>query len=171
MDVQNIIQTQLARMQTPLVAITTSVCLVLATTWTIWNNVNVIRHRAVLSTATEAYHPPMSVKLTDLSNYHLMGASPVNLKDLPLASLGVTLIGIFINGGQATALISFDDSTTKTYRAHEQLAPNVIIEKILPTSVVVKHNGRLEKLEMGIQPIDFSNTLPQSSLWNNTHIS
>lgn len=95
-----------------------------------------------------------------------MGASASTLGDLPLASLGVTLIGIFAGSQHSSiALIALSGGQSKVYHVGDKLAPNVVIEKILPYSVVVQHNGRLEKLAMQIQPLQFSNQLPASGLW------
>lgn len=99
------------------------------------------------------------IPIQQLQSFHILGTYPIDLNNLPLASLGITLQGIFLdNNGDSTAVIAGGDGSVKNYHAGDQLAPNVSIVKILPDGVVVNHNGKLEQLKMTIVGIDFGNS-------------
>jgi type II secretory pathway component PulC len=162
-----LLQTYREKLQSPLVAGVVIALIALGIANTLWNNITNIRPAEPVLNAADTYNPPHTQDINTITNAHLMGASPASLHDLPLASLGVSLLGVFINpDGQSSALVSFGTGETKTYFIGDALAANVVIEKILPDSVIVKHNGRLEKLQMAIQPIEFSDALP-NALWPN----
>lgn len=166
MNIESIKHNLIKQLNTPLVAITLIIGLSVGLLWTAWSSVQSIWVAPIVNTS-ERYIPPQHINISLLPSEHLMGASASTLGDLPLASLGVTLIGIFAsNQNNSIALIALSGGQSKIYHVGAHLAPNVIIEKILPYSVVVRHNGRLEKLAMPIQPLQFSNQLPNSGLWN-----
>ena len=158
----------LKNVQTPLFVMVIAILLGLGLLGTLWSNIQAIWLAKSIE-ATTAFQQRSSTNVQQLPKYNLMGAYTSNLKDLPLASLGVTLIGIFSdNQGHAAALITLSGGNSNTYRVGDQLTTNVSIVKILPHSLIVKHNGRLEKLTMPIQPIEFKNDLPESGLWKPT---
>jgi type II secretory pathway component PulC len=153
------------KLNTPLIASVFMIVLALGILWKIGSTAQGIwsSNRAVQA---QPFRAPIKINTNLLSSYHLFGAYASNLGNLPLASLGVTLIGIFAdNNNKSTALITLSGGQSKFYHVGDKLAPNVVIDKILPYSVVVQHNGRLEKLAMPIQPLKFSNELPSSGLW------
>lgn len=153
------------QLNTPLVALVLLGFFSLLAVWSGWNSINSILHPPQ-SGDNSVYRAPTKVDLNQASQFHLLGADATNLGDLPLASLGVTLIGIFAdNQNKSTALITLSGGQSKMYHVGDKLAPNVTIEKILTDSVVVQHNGRLEKLAMPIKPLTFSDNLPDSGLW------
>lgn len=165
MTLDNIKYNLIKQLNTPLIAAAVIFCVSIGLLWTAWNSVQSIWFSPV-NTTSEHYMPPQRINVGQLPTDHLMGASASTLGDLPLASLGVTLIGIFAgNQNNSIALIALSGGQSKIYRVGDNLAPNVSIEKILPYSVIVKHNGRLEKLTMPIQPLQFSEQLPASGLW------
>ena len=153
-----------SRFNNPWVARAGLACSSLLLLWSFWSGIQTLWLTPNPITALP-FRPPVAINSNTLPTLHVFGANPTNLNDLPLASLGVTLLGIFSDGqGQSSALISMG-SDSKPYHAGDSLAPNVTIEKILATSVVVLHNGKLEKLELPIKPLTFSNQLPHSTLW------
>ena len=150
----------------PLVAALMALLIILGIALTSWQTTQTIWFPTHISADT-TFHPHKHIAIEALPRYHLMGAAVQNVKDLPLASLGVTLIGIFSDSsGQSTALITLSGGNSQNYHVGDQLAANVVVEKILAKSVIVKHNGRLEKLQLPIQPIDFDNQKSQAGLWN-----
>ena len=155
----------LKNLQTPLIATVMLILFTIGLLNTIWQNVTGIWLHPTIAAGTP-FHQQRQVNIAQLTNFHIMGAYATNLKDLPLASLGVTLLGIFSdNQGHSSALIALSGGTSNLYHVGDSLAGNVSIEKILPHSIIVKHNGRLERLEMPIKPIEFKNNLPESGLW------
>lgn len=133
---------------------------------TIWNNISTVWLTPTDSSPTP-FRAPDIINVQQLAKDHILGAA-ANMSDLPLASLGITLKGIFFDSqNQATAVVAQNNGGTTNYHAGDQLAPNIIIVKILPTSVVIRHNNNLEKLAMPIKPIEFSQTQQNPSLWNN----
>ena len=155
----------LKSLQTPLVAIIVLVLFGIGLLNTLWQNIDGIWLDPIVPTGTP-FHQQRQVNIEQLANLHLMGAYATNLKDLPLASLGVTLLGIFSdNQKHSSILIALSGGATNLYHVGDSLASNVSIEKILPHSVIIKHNGRLGRLEMPIKPIEFKNNLPESGLW------
>jgi len=156
----------LKNIQTPLIATVLVILLSLGLLTTLWGNIQAIWLPKSENNVRHFIQRPR-ISVQQLAKYHLLGAYATDIKDLPLASLGVTLIGIFAdNKGHSAALITLSGGNSNVYHVGDPLATNVNIVKILPHSVIVKHNGRLEKLEMPIQPIEFKNELPQSGLWN-----
>jgi type II secretory pathway component PulC len=163
------LETQLHQLRnqfnTPLIAGTLLLLALFGFGWSAWNTTQVI-WLTQANNQNDAFRAPLHVNINQVASYHLMGGYTNNLKDLPLASLGVTLVGIFSDvNGPSTALIALSGGSSKLYHVGDQLAPNVKIEKILPHSLVVKHNGRLEKLMMPIQRLTFNAELPKSGLW------
>jgi type II secretory pathway component PulC len=143
-----------------------TVLLALGLLLTIWNNITTLWLTPTDNTATP-FRAPTIIDVQQLAKDHVLG-SAANMSDLPLASLGITLKGIFFDSqNQATAVVAQSNGDTTNYHAGDQLAPNIIIVKILPTSVVIRHNDNLEKLAMPIQPIEFSQAQPSAGLWNN----
>jgi type II secretory pathway component PulC len=142
-----------------------SVVLLLGSLLTLWNTVNTV-WLMPSNVAPTIFRAPIVINAQQLAQAHLFGAS-ANMSDLPLASLGITLKGIFFDSqNQATAVVAQNSGDTTNYHKGEQLAPNIFIVDILPTSVIIKHNGKLEKLVMPIQPIEFSNQSSSNGLWN-----
>jgi type II secretory pathway component PulC len=163
-DAQEYLQSNLNK---PTIALAVAALLLFAALWTAWSTVNSL-WLAKPTVAGQNFRPNSQINVAQLPKYHLMGSYSSSLRDLPLASLGVTLLGIFSNNeGQSTALIALSGGGSEVYHVGDSLSSNVTIEKILAKSVIVKHNGRLEKLEMAIQPIKFDNNLPQKSLFKN----
>ena len=167
MKVDDFKEKLLKSLQTPLIATILVILLALGLLNTIWHNVVNIRAPQSIGSGN-TFRPQPKIKLQELQNYHLLGTFSTNLKDLPLASLGVTLVGIFSdNQGNSTALITLRGGNSNIYHIGDTLTANVRIVKILSHSIVVKHNGRLERLEMPIQPVEFKSSLPESGLWYN----
>lgn len=155
----------LKTLQTPLIAAIVLILLGIGIINTLWQNVEGIWLQSSLSADT-SFSEQRQVHIERLTNFHLMGAYATKLKDLPLASLGVTLLGIFSNSqGHSSALIALSGDKSNLYHVGDALAGNVSIEKILTHSIIVKHNGRLERLEMPIKPLEFKASLPESGLW------
>jgi type II secretory pathway component PulC len=149
----------------PTIAVGVAALLLLAALWTLWGNLNTL-WLDKNSASEQAFRPSAQITLSQLPSLHLMGSYSTSLHDLPLASLGVTLLGIFSNtNGQSTALIALSGANSDLYHVGDKLSANVMIEKIMPKSLIVKHNGRLEKLEMAIQPVKFDNNVPQKRLF------
>lgn len=98
---------------------------------------------------------------------HLFGNDGTNLSDLPLASLGLQVQGIFINPqpAQSRALINVSGQT-QLYGIGDSLLGNVKIYKITKDSVIVSHANRLEKLPLEIQGLDFNSTNDQQGLFS-----
>ena len=139
--------------------------LLLVVLLTVWNNIKVLWLAPPLPLQA-VFHAPTIVNVQQLAQDHLLGSS-ANMQDLPLASLGITLQGIFFDGqNRATAIIAQNSGASTVYHVDDQLAPNIIIVKILPTTVIIKHNGNLEKLAMSIQPVEFSPANTNRGLWN-----
>jgi len=88
---------------------------------------------------------------------HLFGSSVTDLKDLPLASLGLQVEGIFMNlqAGNSRALISMTGQAPQMYNVGDMLPGNVKIYKITASSVIVSYNNQLAKLPFSLQGIDF----------------
>ena len=143
-----------------------AVLLCLSLLLTIWNSINILWLSPADSNPTP-FRAPTIIDVQQLAKDHVLGAA-ANMSDLPLASLGITLKGIFFDSqNQATAVVAQSNGDTTNYHAGDQLAPNIIIVKILPNSVVIRHNDNLEKLAMPIQPIEFSQNSNSPALWNN----
>lgn len=153
------------RFNTPAIALALNGLIVFAIAWMIWSTVNSTWLSPTASTPMP-FKPAAHLQLNQVSSFHLFGNDVSNNTDLPLASLGVNLIGIFKNSnGISRALISTNSSTGDVYQVSDNLAPNVKITKILSQSVIVNHNGRLERLEMSIKPLNFPKTVAQSNLF------
>ena len=119
-----------------------------------FNIIQTLKPVSLKSSETFVLKDPIPIE--QLQSYHILGTYPVDLNNLPLASLGITLQVIFLDSnGDSTAVIAGGDGSVKNYHAGDQLAPNVAIVKILPDGVVVNHNGKLEQLKMNIEGIDF----------------
>lgn len=93
-----------------------------------------------------------------IPSLHLFGSSATDLKNLPLASLGLQVQGIFLNADakQSRVLISMTGQASQIYNIGDMLPGNVKIFKITRDSVVVSHDNQLEKLPFALQGIDFS---------------
>lgn len=147
----------------PIIALLVTGCFIILSILNLLSSSQLIFNPTMITTTP--YRAPSTVDLKQIAKLHLMGADESG--NLPLASLGVNLVGIFLdNSGQSSALIAMASGDTQTYHTGDVLAPNVSIEKILSDQVIVRHNGRLEKLTLPIQPIDFNNNLPDSGLWH-----
>ncbi len=96
---------------------------------------------------------------TRLNNIHPFGNSQ-SLKDIPIASLGLQLQAIFINPKpeQSQVLIAMTGQAPQSYKAGAIMPNGIQIYKILPDSVILSQGGNLVKLELPIQPIEFSQT-------------
>jgi type II secretory pathway component PulC len=107
------------------------------------------------------------VPLQKIADAHLMGIAPLEDTDLPLASLGIVLQGIFLApNNKSIALIQTSDGKMKAYHVGDTLAANVSIVDILKDYVVVKHNGQLARLTMKIMPLDFSKMTSAQGLFS-----
>lgn len=165
MNLESQIQYWQTQLKTPLIASVLLLVTLCGLGWSAYNTVQTVWLHSEQA-QRDNFHAPQPININQLANYHLMGSYASNVKDLPLASLGVTLVGIFSgNNGPSSALITLSGGVSKLYHVGDPLAPNVKIEKILPHSLVVKHNGRLEKLMMPIERLTFSDELPTSGLW------
>lgn len=115
------------------------------------------------------YHQAKSLSpftLKELSGVFVMGDAPKSVNDLPLASLGVTLTGIFNSGSHNSSIVvQFRNGQTKVLSTGDSIISGAVIKTVLTDNVVVEHNGHLERLLMPVKPITFSNTLPKSGLW------
>jgi hypothetical protein len=115
----------------------------------------------------ESFSLPAQVPLQKIADAHLMGIAPLEDTDLPLASLGIVLQGIFLApNNKSIALIQTSDGKMKAYHVGDTLAANVSIVDILKDYVVVKHNGQLARLTMKIMPLDFSKMTSAQGLFS-----
>jgi type II secretory pathway component PulC len=131
----------------------------------IWDFINILRPNSP-NTAINNFQLQVALPLQNLPNYHLMGASPFSDNELPLANLGLTLQGIFLDSAQqSTVIISNSAGQVNNYHLGDQIAPGATIEKILPDRIIVEHNNQMERLILGIQPVDFSSTTSAPGLW------
>jgi type II secretory pathway component PulC len=143
-----------------------SALLLLGFLLTLWTNINTL-WLTPADSITTPFRAPTIIDVQQLAKDHVLGAA-ANMSDLPLASLGITLKGIFFDSqNAATAVVAQGTGPTTNYHAGDQLAPNIVIVRILPDSVIIKHNGNLERLAMPIQPIEFSQNNNNPGLWNN----
>ncbi|MBN2689891.1 MAG: hypothetical protein JXR42_04775 [Gammaproteobacteria bacterium] len=93
----------------------------------------------------------------DLSSYHLFGISDFDL--LPETNLNLKLQATFI-AKKNSALIIVKNSNPKLYNTESVLMGGVTIYKILSDMVILRHNGKLEKLSL-LRPILHFSPEPQ----------
>ncbi len=142
----------------PMIAGLAVVVMVLLTSFLLISNIKTLwfGHSSNPVTAiSNGYQAPAA---SSIPGMHLFGASASDLSDLPLASLGLQVEGIFLSqdAQQSRALISMTGQMPQRYNVGSMLPGNVKIYKITHNSVIVSHNNQLEKLPFALQGIDFN---------------
>jgi type II secretory pathway component PulC len=135
----------------------------------IWRNTQILLvssdQSVKVATARQAYNEPSA---DVIPGFHLFGSSATDLGDLPLASLGLQVKGIFMNNqaNQSRALIGMTGQAPQMYNVGDVLPGSVKIYKITQGSVIVSHNNRLEKLPFALQGINFNQAVNHQGLFN-----
>ncbi|MBX9704887.1 MAG: hypothetical protein K5Q00_01420 [Gammaproteobacteria bacterium] len=104
---------------------------------------------------------------TSIAQMHIFGTSPEDLTNLPLASLGLEVQGIFFNNqaDQSRVLIGNAGQMSAFYQVGDSLPGNVKIYKITANSVIVMYQGQLQKLPLALPGLDFNAMQQQGSLF------
>lgn len=166
MNVESIKHNLIKQLNTPFLAVFIIILLCLGMISTVWQTVQNIRNLSA-NDMSDNFRQQPSINVRVLSSEHILGNYNTNVGDLPLASLGVTLIAVFADANNtSSALIMTGNGGSKFYHLGDKLAANVVIEKILPYSVIVDHNGRLEKLTLPIHPLKFNSSATNNNLWS-----
>lgn len=99
----------------------------------------------------------------DLPAKHLFGAADVSnvttVTNLPLTLLGVMLDS---NGSSSIAIISKDNEEEKSYHVNDQLPGNAELYKIFSDSVIIKRDGKYERLPL-LKPEKQPNASPPAN--------
>jgi general secretion pathway protein C len=109
--------------------------------------------------------PPAESKALDyglISSLHLFGepiqsATPdvVDVVNAPKTNLQLTLRGIFQSGpsGANVAIVADSRNVEAPYRVGDKLPGDAVIRKILPYSILLERNGRMETLDLPTEDI------------------
>lgn len=111
--------------------------------------------------------PATGPAASSIAQMHLFGASPEDLANLPLASLGLQVQGIFFNAqaDQSRVLIGNAGQMSTFYQVGDNLPGNVKIYKITADNVIVVYQGQLQKLPLALPGLDFNAMQQQGSLF------
>ena len=107
-------------------------------------------------------------RIAQIPEQHVFGISPIEDTDfLPITTLQVHLTGTATatDKQESTALISQSGKLSRVYRVGDELTSGISINAINADSVVLEHNGHLEKLPLDRAPLIFQD-LP-TPLWQN----
>lgn len=111
--------------------------------------------------------PAAGPAASSIAQMHLFGTSPEDLSNLPLASLGLEVQGIFFNAqaNQSRVLIAAPEQVPTFYKVGDSLPHNVKIYKITANNVIVVYQGQLQKLPLSLPGLDFNAMQQQGSLF------
>lgn len=101
----------------------------------------------VLSSAVQ--HTEKSLlRPESLASYHLFGRAPDISAVMPKTTLALTLEGVLLSGNamRSSAIIASKNGLSKVYSIGETLPNGAALEKITGEFIVLKSEGRLEKL-------------------------
>lgn len=100
--------------------------------------------------AQASVYAPVAIEqtTTDIASWHLFGVSSSCAALIPTTDLKLTLRGLLVASPakNSQAIISELGKEEKVYSIGDALPGGAILYKILVDSVILKHNGRLEKL-------------------------
>ncbi len=69
-------------------------------------------------------------------------------EDLDVARIEARLLGVLSRGDRALASIAVEGETDSIYAEGEQLSASVVVERILPRSVIVREQGELRRIPL-----------------------
>lgn len=97
-----------------------------------------------------------SIWIENLSSLHLFGIAQARINDVPTSNLQLKVSGIIYQQNDAPkALVSIDGQASKIFKEGDEPAYGVKIYTITRDSVIIKNNGRLEKLTLARPPLEF----------------
>lgn len=95
--------------------------------------------------------------IISIGNLPIFGHYQQTLDDLPITTLPLLLKGTIVvlnDPQQSLAIISASDRKTKDYKMGDMLPGNAVIKQIDQDTVIIDHNGMLEKILLPIHLLE-----------------
>lgn len=89
------------------------------------------------------------VNISELASMPLFGAKKTVVPEkLPVvrSTLNLKLVGTVVAGSESAAIIQAMGGRQKVYKIGDVLQPGVILEKVTSDAIVIRHQGRLERI-------------------------
>lgn len=100
------------------------------------------------------------INVAEIPTWNLMGASivkPANNEEVPKSTLHLTVVGILhASDPQYSQVIIASDSNAQVYSVGEEIDNGVKVYEILANSVIISRDGKLEKIELPKQLLQFA---------------
>ena len=97
--------------------------------------------------------------IANLPALHVFGNPVENVSNVTVSSLELRITGIVtvtgVNNASSKAYISISNQPSKVFKIGDIISPGVKLYDVTDHAVVVENNGRLEKLPLIRQPLEF----------------
>lgn len=124
-----------------------------------WRNDWVIAHQAITASPTVSTSDDTATLIASLPHAHLFGQS-LEGDNMPISNLQLHVTGIVkVQNEQqnevSKAYISISGQPSKIYQVGDSLPDGVKVYDIAPDAIVLQNDGRLEKLPLAREKLQF----------------
>lgn len=125
-----------------------------------WQKDWIVAHKEIAATTSMAKTDQTTQMISAIPDDHLFGKAFAGLGEAPVTNLQFRVTGIVkVEGTEAgtnsKAYISISGAPGKIYQVGDSLPYGVKVYAITPDAVILENDGRIEKLPLPRQPLEF----------------